>query len=240
MEDIQDLLRREVEHVGWIGPHHPPQGRLRHAQLVQALAEAWLGGGKGAQNLVFLTVGTGIGAGIIAAGRLISGARGVAGAAGWLVTESEWRAEFGRVGCLEFHGAGPAVARGAAKALRADPRSLVKRLAAQQQGKITAEIVTAAARRGDATARRVLKEVGTNLGRGVASIICLLNPEVVVLGGGLAGAGEFILRSLRRAVLKWGQPLASRQVRIVRSRLGANAGILGAARYAFIKLEEKP
>lgn len=203
---------------------------------VQALAEAWLGSGKGARNLVFLTVGTGIGAGIIADGRLIPGARGVAGAAGWLVTESQWRAEFGRVGCLEFHGAGPAVARIAARALRADPRSLVQKLAAQRQGKITAEVVAAAARRGDATARRVLEEVGTNLGRGVASIICLLNPEVVVLGGGLAGAGEFILRPLRRAVRQWGQPLASRQVRIVRSRLGVDAGILGAARYAFINL----
>ena len=201
---------------------------------VQALAEAWLGGGKGARNLVFLTVGTGIGAGIIADGRLISGARGVAGAAGWLVTESKWRAEFGRVGCLEFHGAGPAVARLAARALRADLRSGIKKLAAQRRGKITAEIVTAAARRGDATARGVLEEVGTNLGRGVASIICLLNPEVVVLGGGLAGAGEFILRPLRRAVRQWGQPLASRQVRIVRSRLSEDAGILGAARYAFM------
>jgi len=203
---------------------------------VQALAEAWLGAGKGARNLVFLTVGTGIGAGIIADGRLISGARGVAGAAGWLVTESKWRADFARVGCLEFHGAGPAVARGAVKALRADPRSLVKKLAAQQQGKVTAEIVTAAARRGDATARGVLEEVGTKLGRGVASIICLLNPEVIVLGGGLAGAGEFILRPLRRAVRHWGQPLAARQVRIVRSQLGEDAGILGAARYAFIHL----
>lgn len=206
---------------------------------VQALAEAWLGGGKGARNLVFLTVGTGIGAGIIADGRLISGARGVAGAAGWLVTESKWRAEFGRVGCLEFFAAGPAVARLAARGLRANPRSLIKKLVAQRRKEITAEAVTAAARRGDATARRVLEEVGTKLGRGVASIICLLNPDVVVMGGGLAGASQFILPPLRRAVRRWGQPLASRQVRIARSRLGEDAGILGAARFAFIKLEEK-
>jgi glucokinase len=203
---------------------------------VQALAEAWLGGSKGARNLVFLTVGTGIGAGIIADGHLIPGTRGVAGAAGWLVTESRWRAEFGRVGCLESLAAGPAVARVAEKALRANSRGLINTLATKHSGKITAEIVAAAARRGDATARRVLEEIGTNLGLGVASIICLLNPEVVVLGGGLAGACDFILRPLRRAALKWGQPLASHQVRIVRSRLGEDAGILGAARYAFIQL----
>lgn len=206
---------------------------------VQALAEAWLGSARGARNLVFLTVGTGIGAGIIADGRLLPGARGVAGAVGWLATESRWRAEFARVGCLEFSGAGPAVARAAAKALPAHPRSLIKTLAAKHGGKVTAEIVTAAARRGDPAARRVLEEAGTNLGRGVASIVCLLNPQVVVLGGGLAGAGELILGPLRRAALQWGQPLAARQVRIVRSRLGEDAGILGAARYAFIKLEDK-
>ncbi|MFB3920842.1 MAG: ROK family protein [Terriglobia bacterium] len=201
---------------------------------VQALAEGWLGAGKGARNLVFLTVGTGIGAGIIADGRLIPGARGVAGAAGWLVTESKWREEFARVGCLEFFGAGPAVARAGARAMRRNRSSLIRDLALKRHAIISAEVVTEAARRGDAAARRVLDEVGTNLGRGVASIICLLNPEVVVLGGGLAGAGELILRPLRRAVRQWGQPLAARQVRIVPSRLGSDAGILGAARYAFI------
>ena len=205
---------------------------------VQALAEAWLARGH-AQNLVFLTVGTGIGAGIIAAGRLIPGARGVAGAAGWLAVNEDWRPEYGRIGCLEFLGAGPAVARLAQEALQGKRRSLIKALAEKQRGTITAEIVSSAARRGDATARRVLEEVGTNLGRGVASIISLLNPDVVVLGGGLAGAGDLILAPLRRAVHRWGQPLATRQVRIVRSRLGEDAGILGAARYAFIKLEEK-
>jgi glucokinase len=207
---------------------------------MQALAEAWLGGGRGARNLVFLTVGTGIGAGIIADGRLIPGARGAAGAAGWLVTESRWRTAFGRVGCLEFLSAGPAVARTAARALRKNPSSLVKKLARTQRGTITAEIVAAAGRHGDATARRVLEEVGASLGRGVASIICLLNPELVVLGGGLAGAGELIFRPLRRAVLKWGQPLAARQARIVRSRLGEDAGILGAARFALINLQQRP
>jgi glucokinase len=205
---------------------------------VQALAEAWLATDR-PRNLVFLTVGTGIGAGLIADGRLIPGTRGVAGAAGWLAIDSKWRAEFGRIGCLEFLGAGPAVARLAENALRKKARSLIRTIAEKQGGEITAEVVAAAARRGDATARRVLEEVGSNLGRGVAGIISLLNPDVVVLGGGLASAGDLILRPLRRAARQWGQPLATRQVRIVRSQLGEDAGILGAARYAFIRLKEK-
>ncbi len=172
---------------------------------VQALAEAWLGGHSKrlAQNLVFLTVGTGIGPGIIADGRLIAGAHGTAGAAGWPAVSDRWRAEFGRKGCLESQAAGPAV-----------PRT-----------------------RDHRTTRRALEEAGQKLGRGVASIVSLLNPELVVVGGGLANAGERLLGPLRRAAKKWGQPLALRQVRIVRSKLGENAGILGAARYALMKLE---
>jgi glucokinase len=205
---------------------------------VQALAESWRGVGRGKRikNLVFLTVGTGIGAGLIIEGKVVPGTRGLAGAAGWLAVSDKWQPHFAQVGCLESQGAGPAVARFAEQALRKNPRSLIKTLADAQGGRITGEIVTQAARRGDRTARAVLEEIGGNLGRGVANIVSLLNPEVVVLGGGLAGAGELILRPLRHAVRQWGQPLGSRQVRIVRSHLGEDAGILGAARYALTRV----
>jgi glucokinase len=207
---------------------------------VQALAEAWLGAGrrKAVRNLVFLTVGTGIGAGLIIEGKVVPGTRGLAGAAGWLAVSYKWQPRFAQVGCLEAQGAGPAVARFGQKALRKHPGSLIKTLADARGGRVTGEIVTQAARRGDRAARAVLEEIGGNLGRGVANIVSLLNPEVVVLGGGLAGAGELILKPLRRAVRQWGQPIGSRQVRIVRSRLGEDAGILGAARYALIHKEE--
>ena len=214
---------------------------------VQALAEAWLGLGAKCQvrNLVFLTVGTGIGAGLISEGRLISGAHGVSGAAGWMVIDRKWKPEYGRLGCFEALSAGPAVAKLGKLAWEQDPRSLMGTLA--QRGRaaipnsrsqipdITAEVVAAAARRGDKAARRVLEEVGTNLGLGVASIVSLLNPEVVVLGGGLARMGNLLLAPLRKAVRQWGPPLARRQVRIVISRLGEEAGILGAARYALLR-----
>ncbi len=209
---------------------------------VQAFAELWLGAGhrrSRPRNLVFLTVGTGIGAGLISHDRSITGTRGVSGAAGWLAVSENWRPEFARLGCLEALGAGPAVTRIARKALGAKSSGKIREIARAKGSKVTAEIVVKAARRGDPTARRVLEEVGANLGRGVASIVSLLNPEVVVVGGGLAEAGNLILGPLRRAALRWGQPLASRQVRIVRSRLGENAGILGAARYALLKLQEK-
>ena len=227
---------------------------------VQALAEAWLGSGarRRVRNLVFLTVGTGIGAGLISEGRLIPGAHGVAGAAGWMVIDRQWKPEYGRVGCLEALGAGPAVARlGKSAWAKGDCRFQIpdsksqnnafrdstSQISSLPDSKIrpnpTAEFVAAAARRGDQAARRVLEEVGRNLGLGVANIVCLLNPEVVVLGGGLAGIGSPLLAPLRRALRQWGQPLARKQVRIVISRLGEQAGILGAARYALLKTEEK-
>jgi glucokinase len=207
---------------------------------VQALAEAWLGLGAQGQirNLVFLTVGTGIGAGLISEGRLIPGAHGVSGAAGWMVIDPLWKPEYSRLGCFEALGAGPAVAKLGKLALKQNPTSLIGTLAKKNAGNITAEVVAAAARRGDQAAHRVLQEVGTHLGLGVANIVSLLNPEVVVLGGGLAGIGNLLLAPLRKAVRQWGQPLARRQVRIVISRLGEEAGILGAARYALLKLEE--
>ncbi len=208
----------------------------------QALAEAWIGHvGKrsGARNLVFLTLGTGIGAGLISDGRLVSGSRGVAGAAGWLAVSADWQARFARVGCLEALAAGPAVARLAREAVRRKPHSVLSRLARAREGKLTAETVVKAARQGDSTARALLEEVGTELGRGVASLVSLLNPEIVVIGGGLAQAGELLLRPLRRAARRWAQPLAIRQTRIVRSRLGQHAGILGAARYALLMIEDR-
>jgi len=244
---------------------------------VQALAEAWLGlGAQGrVRNLVFLTVGTGIGAGLISEERLISGAHGVSGAAGWMVIDRTWRPEYGRVGCFEALSAGPALAKLGMRAWRRNRRSLIGALAGRgrvaidnvgpngvrpsggrsgttiriQDSKfkiqdrdakleITAEVVAAAARRGDPAARRAVREIGANLGLGVANIISLLNPEAVVLGGGLAGIGNLLLAPLRKAVRQWGQPLARKQVRIVISRLGEEAGILGAARYALLKMEE--
>ncbi len=207
---------------------------------VQALAEMWLGAGAQhrVRNLVFLTVGTGIGAGLISDGRLIAGAHGVSGAAGWMVIDRAWKTEYKRRGCFESLCAGDAVAKLGKLAARTAPKGLINLLAGKNAGRVTAETVAAAARGGDKAARQVLAEVGTNLGLGVANIVSLLNPEVVVIGGGLAGIGRPLLVPLRKALRQWGQPLAIKQVRILRSRLGDEAGILGAARYALLRLEE--
>lgn len=189
----------------------------RNAAVV---GEAWRGAGRGASDVVVLIVGTGIGAGILSGGRLVRGAHGLSGCAGWMVVTPEERARFRRVGCLEALAAGPAVARAG--------------------GRQTAEEVAGAARRGDARAVKALRRAGRFLGAGVANLISLFDPEVVVLGGGLAAAADLYLPTLERVARAASQPLAARQVRIRVSRLGGDANLLGVARLAWEALRARP
>ena len=179
------------------------------------LGEQWLGAARGLSEVVFLAVGTGIGAGIITNGQLCRGAGGIAGAVGWFALDPRKKEIYKQIGCFEAEAAGPAVARRA--------------------GASAAEAVVEAARQNDAAACRVLEETAAWLAMGVANIVSILNPQMIVLGGGLMQAGDLLLEPLRREVLEWAQPLAARQVRIEMTQLGEDAGLLGAARLALLK-----
>jgi glucokinase len=174
--------------------------------------EQWLGAARGLRNVVFLAVGTGIGAGIIADGRLIRGEGGVAGAVGWFAMRPERDEIPSRIGCLEAEAAGPAVAR--------------------RLGAASAEAAAEAARRGDARAIQAFEETAAWLAMGIANLISALNPQMVVLGGGLMQAADLLLDPIRRRVRDWAQPIAMEQARIELTQLGEDAGLLGAARLA--------
>jgi glucokinase len=177
------------------------------------LGEHWLGAARGATDAVFLAVGTGIGAGIIADGRLVRGSGGVAGAVGWLAIDPRWQAAYGQLGCFEAEAAGPAFAR------RAGTRN--------------AEAAVAAARAGDQRALQAVTQIVESLARGIASLISVLNPQVVVLGGGVMQAADLFLEPIRASVPRWAQPFSARQCRIEPTALGEDAGVFGAARLAF-------
>ena len=179
------------------------------------LGEAWLGAARGCTDAVFLAVGTGIGAGILSNGRLVRGSGGTAGAVGWFALDPRWRAEFGRMGSFEAEAAGPALARRAAAA--------------------TAEDVAGAARRGDPAACRAVEETVEWLAMGTANLISVLDPQVVVLGGGLMQAADLILDPLRHAVRRWAQPTAAGRCRIELTSLGEDAALFGAARLALLE-----
>lgn len=177
------------------------------------LGEQWLGAAQDCRNAVFVAVGTGIGVGVLADGRVVRGCAGIAGAAGWMALTPGVRAEHLRHGCWEWEAAGPAVARKA--------------------GFPTAEEAVAAARRGDPSALEAVRDVAGWLGLGVANLVSLFNPEIVILGGGLMAAGDLFLDSVRQTVLQLAQPRAARMARIALSHLGPRAGLLGAARLAW-------
>ncbi len=177
------------------------------------LGEQWLGVARGLREVIFLAVGTGIGAGILSGGRLVRGAHDIAGAVGWFALDPRYQEIYRQVGCFEAEAAGPAVARKA--------------------GAPEAEAVVKAARSGDPRACEILAETARWLAMGIANLVSVLNPEMIVLGGGLMQAGDLLLERIRTEMLDWAQPIAARKVRIELTSLGEDAGVIGAARLGF-------
>lgn len=194
------------------------------------LGEVWRGAATGKSDAIVLILGTGIGAGILSGGRLIRGAHELSGCAGWMVVTGADDREFSRVGELETLTAGPGIARAAKKALSDGTDSILSQL---DQGNITAYDVAAAARNGDALALRVFEQAGRLLGFGIANMVSLFDPEIVVIGGGMAGAADLYLDSLKKAMNERAQPLAAKQVKVAVSKLGGLANILGCASLAW-------
>ena len=201
------------------------RSRLRVPVVVESdrnaavLGEVWKGAARGRSDVIVLLVGTGIGAGILAGGAVLRGAHELSGCAGWMVVTDRDEPEFARCGCLEALAAGPGLARAAAREMKVTDE-------------LTATDVAEAARRGDPAAQHVFARMGRTLGAGVANLVSLFDPEVIVLSGGMAGAGDLYLDELKRAVARYAQPLAARQVKIVVSRLGGDANLLGVAKLA--------
>ncbi len=197
------------------------------------LGEQWRGAARGKKDVVFLAVGTGIGAGILSGGRLVRGSGDIAGAVGWFALDPRFREEYAVMGNLEAEASGGAVGRKAREFLRAGEISLVRDKVQGKIDRVTAETVVGAARAGDSLALQILETAITYLGMGVANIVSILNPEIIVLGGGLFQAADLLLGPVRKEFKRWAQPLAAKKVRIVLSALGEDTGLYGAAKMAW-------
>ena len=184
-----------------------------------ALGEWRFGAGRGARQLIGITLGTGVGGGLVCHGAVYRGAVGAAGELGHMVIDPQGaRCGCGTRGCLEAHVGTAAIVRMGRRALGT----------ATSRG-LTPARLSEAARRGDRAARAVWQEVGRLLGLGVANLVNLLNPDCVVIGGGVANAWPWFAPALRRTVRAQALPIAARAARIVRAGLGERAGIVGAA-----------
>lgn len=195
-----------------------------------ALGEWRSGVAAAHDNVVVIKVGTGIGAGIITDGRLHRGAQGSAGDVGHIQVADEQTVvcRCGNVGCLEAYAGGGALGRaGEAAALGgASPRLAV---ALDQNGTVTAEDVARAASFGDPVAVSMLQAAGRRIGAMLAGVVNFFNPSLIVIGGGVANSPEPFLAAIREAIYRRSLPLATRDLQIARSSLGALAGVIGAS-----------
>ena len=195
--------------------------------------EAWRGAAAGATDAVFLAVGTGIGAGLLSGGRLILGQEDIAGAVGWFGLNPDFKPAYAAMGCFESEASGSSVARKALELLGAGRASLIRELAGGRLADVTAETVAEAARRKDPLALEVVADAVSYIAMGIANIVSLLNPQVVVLGGGLFQAADVFLEPVRREFRRWAQPRAAETVRLELSALGEDAGLYGCGKLAW-------
>jgi glucokinase len=196
---------------------------------VAAWAEVRLGAGQGYDSMAVLTVGTGIGAGLILDGKIYRGATGIGGEIGHVIVDPRGAScACGSTGCLETMASGTALGRIGRREAAQEPMGALAALAGDP-GKVTGEIVFKAASAGDPTARSLFNEIGDWLGIGIASLVNLLDIQLVVIGGGLGTTGELLLRPARSSFERFIFSRTHRRMpSIVSAHLGGEAGITGA------------
>jgi glucokinase len=193
------------------------------------LGEWWLGAARGARNVVGMTIGTGIGGGLILGGRLYHGSSDVAGEVGHMTIDvTGRRCKCGNYGCLEAYASGPSIAERAREALQGDSTSLLHAMAGGDLAHLTAATVYDAAKQGDEVAMEVVTETARFLGTGLGNLLNVFNPDVVVIAGGVTQAGESLFEPLRREVRRRAFKPAVDACRIVPGELPGTAGVAGA------------
>jgi glucokinase len=231
---------------GW---HDVPLGALLTERLgmrvfvendanAAAVAEWWVGAGRGVSDLIYVTVSTGIGGGIIIGDRLLHGVSGTAGEVGHMtidVNGPPCPCRRGN-GHLEALATGPAIARMARAEVAAGKQSVLHEMAGGRPEAITATMVEDAARDGDAVASEVFIRAATYLGIGMANLLNIFNPERIVIGGGVSKAGEMLFGPVRRVARERAFERPGRDAEIVPAALGDDVGAVGAAAVAFQRI----
>ena len=222
---------------GW---HHVPLAEIIQAEFglpvfigndanAAALAEASKGAAQGHRHVVYITISTGIGGGIICDGRLLLGQEGLGGELGHIPII----AEGGRVSSLEREAAGPAIARRMKQRVQSGEPSLVTQLADGDLCKIDAKAVGQAAARGDGAAAEEIAYAGRMIGLGIVTMLHLFNPEIIVLGGGVTKTGDLLFQPMRQAIRRHALDVSyTARLKIKKAALGDDAALVGAAALA--------
>jgi len=224
--------------VGW---HNVPLAEMMRARLgipcfvdndanLACYGEFSTGAGRGTQDMCMLTLGTGVGGGIVVFGRLLRGIDGTAAEIGHLTVQRDGRkCGCGAHGCLEAYASVTGLVRTAIEGLEAGKPSSLRGACGGNLNALTGKMISDEAGRGDTFARWVIEETGDWIGVGIASLINLLNPEKVVLGGGMIHAGELLLNAIRKRAKKDAFEVPANRAQIVIAELGEAAGVVGAA-----------
>jgi glucokinase len=237
IDSVNGIVRDLPNMPGWTNVHLAEmiqkqfdiKTKIDNDVRAAALGEYKFGAGQGYSNMICITIGTGIGSGIILDGRLIKGSALCAGEIGHMTLQEHGGpiCGCGNTGCLEALGSASSIVRRAQELLAGGRPSKIREI--KGDGPLTAHVVALAAQKGDPPAQRILYETGRWIGIGLANVINLLNPELIVVGGGVASAGEFIMGPIRETIRKRALHYPRDVVRVELAQLGESAGIIGAS-----------
>ncbi|MDD5174589.1 MAG: ROK family protein [Candidatus Omnitrophota bacterium] len=204
---------------------------------VMALGEVYFGAGIGAVNMLCITLGTGVGGGLILDGKLYRGSSYAAGEFGHVpINISGPKCKCGSWACVEAYAGNNYIVKDVIADIRKGAKTLITKLVKGDLSKITPEIISEADRKGDRFAKKVWTDVGNKVGIGLAGVVNLLNVEKIVIGGGVAEAGKILFDSIKKTINARAMKLPAKTVRIVKAKLGYDAGLIGAATLVLYEL----
>lgn len=196
---------------------------------IAVLGENWIGAGNNARNLIAITLGTGVGGGIIAGGSILTGASGMAGEIGHIrVEDNGYLCNCGNQGCLETVASATGIVRQAMEKIEAYPDSMLARTY-NKNGAITSKDIFQLAKQADPESREIISKIGDILGKTIANMGVIINPAIVLIGGGVSAAGDQLLTEIRTAFEKYALPRVKEACVIKKAQLGNDAGIIGGA-----------
>ncbi|MGH9939412.1 MAG: ROK family protein [Blastocatellia bacterium] len=247
---LRQMVEEELEGAG-IDIRVPPDEKRARAKYgdsafpamvinsraaAMAAGEAWVGAARGKNNVVYLSIGEDVEAGIIVDRRVAPGASGMAGAAGWFALSENFKQEFESRGCLTAEAASAALKRRVIEGWNGAAKSVIGNLIKDDLAHLDDAAIIRAARGGDALALNSVNETCRWIGRGVANLVSILNPDAVVIGGPVGLTLKPYLDEIREEAGRWAMPASARQCRIVSAALGDKAALIGAAKLAFDRI----
>ena len=199
------------------------------------MGEVWQGNAKNCKDAIFLSVGTGIGAGILVNGEILRGSHDVAGSIGWMALNRPFIDDYIACGCFEYYASGAGIASNAKRMIKQGRgyNGVLKNILSEN---ITSYEVFSAYDNGDPVASAVISQCIEFWAMAVANLISLFNPEKIIMGGGVFGPAVSLIPRIRKEALRWAQPVSINQVSIEQSALAGDAGVIGAAYMALKKI----